>query len=107
MNVLFRREGGRVVSLRQIQSEGAAGSRLALQTDLTAKQPGQFSADRKPQTRASVAATRGAIRLLEGLKDDLLFVDRNADSGIGDRERHHCFGAVENRMARTPAGDRF
>ena len=85
------------VGLRQIQRERAAHAGRALQADFAAQQARQFAADGKAQAGAAVLAAGGAVGLLEGFEDDPLLVLRNADAGIGDRERDHRFHAIEHR----------
>src|SRR5579885_2824418 len=92
------------VGLRQIQGKRAAHAGRALQTEFAAEQPGQFAADGKAEPRPAVLAAGGAIRLLERFEDDLVFVLRDADAGIGDRKRDYRFHPVQNGMAGAPAG---
>ena len=101
-------DGGRGadISQRQIEREGAAHAGRAAQMDLPAKQVGQLAADGEAQAGAAVLAAGAGVGLLEGLEDDLLLLDRNADAGIGDLERHHRRRLVEHRMLRAPTAHR-
>src|SRR6185312_16127439 len=62
-----------------------------------------FAADRQAQTRAAIFAARRTVRLLERLEDDLLFVRRNADAGVRDRNRNDRARLVERLAIRAPA----
>ena len=70
--------------------------------NLAAEQAGKLTADRQPQTRASVLAAGASVRLLERLKDDSLFFSRNADSAIGDFKGDYGSGLRENRVIFAP-----
>src|SRR5207244_2707244 len=62
----------------------------------------QLAADGQTETRPAILAGRGAIRLLEGLEDDLLFLRLDADAGVDDAERDHAGGAVERVIVGRP-----
>ena len=88
--------------LRQVERKCAPGPRRALQPDLAAEQTGEFAADGESQARAAILPAGGSVGLLERFEDDALLFRRNADAGIGYRERDHALGAVEDRMTRAP-----
>ena len=60
---------------------------LAVDAEVAAEQAGDLAADREAEAGAAVLAARRAVRLLERLEDQALLVLRDADAGIGDRER--------------------
>src|SRR5690606_26874944 len=80
--------GGADVLERQIQCERAAYARRAREPQLAAEQMRELAADRQTQARAAVLARGARIRLLERFEDDLLFLRRDSDAGIGDAELH-------------------
>src|SRR5262249_185736 len=107
---LRRAGGGRLrrgarsdISQRQIQREGAARAGRAAQLDFAAEEVGQLTADGQPQPGAAVFAAGAGIRLHEGLENDLLFLVRNTDAGIGNFESHDRRRLLEDGMLRTPA----
>ena len=61
----------------------------AAQLDLAAEQVGQLAADREAEAGAAVLAAGAGVGLLEGLEDDLLLLERDADAGVGDLEGDH------------------
>src|SRR5436853_588197 len=65
---------------RQRERERAALRDGARDVDLAAQRVGELAADRKPQPRATVLPTGGAVRLLEGLEDDLQLLGSDADA---------------------------
>ena len=71
---------------RQIERKRAADAGRAAQLDFAAQQARQFAADREAEAGAAVFAAGAGVGLLERLEDDLLFLERNADAGIGDLE---------------------
>ena len=73
---------------RQIERERAALARRAAQLDFAAEQIRKLAADREAEAGAAVFAAGAGIGLLEGLEDDALLLERNADAGVGDLERH-------------------
>ena len=50
----------------------------------------QPAADRQAEAGAAVGARRRIVELPEVLEDLLLIGRRDADAGIGDRQRHAC-----------------
>ena len=84
------RAAGRVgrtdVFHRQIEREGAALARRAVQLDFAAEQVREFAADREAEAGAAVLAAGAGVGLLERLEDDLLLFQRNADAGVGHLE---------------------
>src|SRR5258708_17698525 len=77
--------------------------RSAAQLDFSPKQARQFTADCQTKPGASVLATGTGIGLLEGLEDDALFFEGNADTGIRNLERNNRSRLAENRMILAPA----
>ena len=73
---------------RQVQRKRTAALRYAAQVNLAAEQVCEFAADRESEAGAAVFAAGRGVGLLECLEDDLLFLGRNADTGVGDLERH-------------------
>src|ERR1700733_2190436 len=71
--------------------------------DFAAEQARKFAADGGPKPGAAVLAAGRGVGLLEGLEDDLLFLQRNADAGVGDLERDHPGRLTKHRMASAPA----
>src|ERR1700759_608308 len=69
------------------------------QLDLTAKQHGEFAADREAKAGAAVFTRRTGIRLLKRFKYDLLFLWWDADAGIFHDEGNDLRGFAQNRMA--------
>jgi hypothetical protein len=55
-----------------------------LQSDLAAQEARDFAADGQAQARAAEFAAGAAVGLRERLEDDLLFIGRDADAGVGD-----------------------
>src|SRR6202044_3639071 len=88
---------------RQVQRKGAAAARDAAETNLTAQQMRQLAADGQSQARATVLAGGSGVSLLECLKDDALFLWRDADAGVADREFDHDRNLRQGRMIRRPA----
>src|SRR6266566_1201520 len=88
--------------LRQVKREDTALAGRAGQANLPAEQPRDFPANRQAEARAAVFAAGAAIGLLEGFKDELLFLRRNADSRITDREGNHRTRMVEHFLAGAP-----
>ena len=71
--------------------------------DLAAEQPRDLPADRKPEARAAVLSTRGAVGLLEGLENNLLLARRNPDAGVADREGHDTIRLPEPEVLARPS----
>src|SRR5712691_4527553 len=88
--------------LRQVEREDTALSSRAGQPNFPAEQPRDFPANRQAKARPAIFAAGAAIGLLEGFKDELLFLRRDADSRVTDRERDHRTRMVEHFLARTP-----
>ena len=65
--------------------------------------PAQFAADRQPETGAAVFAAGAGVGLLERLENDFLFLERDADAGVGDFEGHHTLRLAEHGMTHGPA----
>ena len=77
-----------------------------MQMNFATEQRRQFTADRKSETGAAVFTARRRVCLLEGLENDLLFLERNTNTGGSDFKRHHRGSPAQNRMIRTPAARR-
>ena len=88
---------------RQIERERAAAVELAANTDLAAQQPRDFAADRQSQAGTAVLAAGCHVHLLEGLKDDLLLVERDADAGVAHGEGQHALCTVQRLHFRAPS----
>src|SRR5687768_17131141 len=96
VQLLARLDRGIAVErLRQIEDERASEPHLARQPDLAAKQTGDLAANRKAQPRPTVLAAGGAVRLLERLEDDAVFVGGDADARVADTECHNAPRAVQ------------
>ena len=63
-------------------------ARRALDRDAAAEQLGQLAAQRQAEAGALDAALQRAVDLRELLEDPLLVLGRDADAGVGHRERH-------------------
>src|SRR5690349_7039771 len=63
----------------------------------------QFTADRESEAGAAVFTASRRVCLLEGLENDLLFLERNTNTGVSDFKRHHGRRLAQNRVIRTPA----
>ena len=61
-------------------------ARFALDPDPASHQFGQALADDESQTGAAILARGRTVHLSEGAKQKLLFVSRDADAGVADRE---------------------
>ena len=66
---------------------------VARHADLAAEQARDLAADRQAEAGAAVAAAGRPVGLLEGLEDQPQLVLRDADAGVGDRERDARTGA--------------
>ena len=92
-------DGGRLPSgQRQLEPEGAAARRLAVQADLAAHHLHQLPADGQTQPGAAVPPGGRGVGLGEGLEQPVLVGLGDADAGVGDLEAQHDLG-------RRPAGD--
>src|SRR5580693_4945586 len=91
------------IGLRQVERKGAAFAGGTAELDFSTQKARQFAADGKTKSGSAVFAAGACIGLLEGLKDDSLFVQRNADAGIGNRECNHRSAGAENGMILRPA----
>ena len=96
-------DGRADISLGQVKRERASLARRAAQLNFPSEKTGQFTADRQSQPRAAIFAAGAGIGLLECLKDDALFLRRNADAGVGHLERDHRCRAAENRVTLAPS----
>ena len=72
---------------RMIEREGAAFADGTFHADLAAEQTRDFAADRQSQTGTAELTRRSHIGLLERFEDHVELVGRNADAGVGHRER--------------------
>jgi hypothetical protein len=72
--------------------------------DLAAEQPGDLAADGQPQAGPPVLAAGAAVGLLEGLEDDLLLLEGDADAGIRHREGQHRLGLSQPGAVRERLG---
>src|ERR1044071_3891279 len=92
-----------VRSDRQEEREHAALAFFTLDLDRSTKQFGETLTDRKSKTRSTILTAGRTFCLLECFEDDLLFLRRDTDTGIADRERDHLVCSVEVRIASSPA----
>src|ERR1700757_953737 len=90
--------------MRQIEGEGAALSRRALQLDFAAEQVCELAADGEAKSRASVFAAGTGVGLLEGLEDDLLLLLRNANAGVRNFKGDDGCSLAEDRVVPAPSG---
>src|SRR6202008_1413649 len=94
----------RAERLRQVQRERATTSRRARKLNFTTEQAGDLAADRQAQARPAILPARAPVGLLEGLEDDLLLVERNADSRVLDREGKYRPGFAPGLIALNHPG---
>ena len=95
---------GTAVAQRQVQRERAALPGGAAAAGSRRRAGAAISRlIERPRPGAAVLAAGAAVGLLEGLEDDLLLVRRDADAGVGDRERDHGRRAAEDRVLAGPA----
>src|SRR6266545_4040494 len=92
----------RLVNAGHEEREDAALARRADDANFAAQQPRDLAADREAEPRAAVFAAGRPVGLLEGLEDDSLFFERNADAGVADRKGDHLVGFPE-RLSRVIA----
>ena len=88
---------------RQVQREGAAFARGAVDPDLAAKEPGDLAADREAQAGTAELSAGAGVALLERLEDDAVLLLRDADAAVADAERHHGVGRVEQLLLGVPS----
>ena len=74
--------------------------------DFAAEQAGELAADGETEAGTAVLAAGRGIGLLEGLEDDLLLLQRNADAGVGHFERHHRRRLAQHRVSGAPTAER-
>src|SRR5439155_25816706 len=68
-----------------------------------AEEIGELAADGEPEPGAAVAPAGAGIGLLEGLEDDLLLLEGNADAGVADLESDHRWRLPQDRVIRVPS----
>jgi hypothetical protein len=86
----------RLVDRRQEQRERAALAGVALDAQVATEEARDLATDREAEPGAAVLAARRAVGLLECLEDQALLVLRDADAGVGHREREDVgSGAVD------------
>src|SRR4029077_15819916 len=98
------RAGWLAERLRQVQRESATAPRRARKLNFTTEQAGDLAANSQAQPRPAILAARAPVGLLEGLKDDLLLIERNADSRVLARERKYRPGFAEGLLALNHPG---
>src|SRR6266404_3853793 len=91
------------IGLRQIENEGAPSTWSAPQLNFATQEAGQFAADRQPQTCSTILTAGAGIRLLEGLEDDPLLVQRNTNAGIGNFKGYNRGSLSQDRVSLAPA----
>ena len=84
------------------ERELAPDRRRALHANLSAEELRDLATDRQPESRPAVPPVRGAVRLLEGLEDELLLVLLNSDAGIGHLEGDHLGRLIETAAREAP-----
>src|SRR5579864_5879413 len=77
-----------IVGFRQKEGERAPAPWSARNAEFAAEEARDIAADRQAETRSAVSSTGRTVGLLKGFEDELLLFGRNADSGVGDVERH-------------------
>src|ERR1700691_4623682 len=87
--------------------EPASTPLLAVEPHTPAEQPYQLQADRKAQTGASVNPGQRSVGLNEGLKNPLLLVFRDADSGVGNAEYQRPFPRLNTCRDSTLDGELY
>src|SRR5262249_61135379 len=81
--------------------EARALPRRGLDMDLSAEQPGDLARDGQSGAGPAVAPGRRAVRLLEGLEDELQLVVGDPDAGVGHLEADDLLGLAERLLAET------
>ena len=74
----------------QLEPEGRAPPRLALEADLAAHEMHQLAANCQPQARAAEAPARRSVALGERLEEPGLHGGRNADARVAHRHAKGC-----------------
>ena len=74
--------------------------------DFATEQARQFAADGKAEAGAAVFSAGRGVGLLECFEDDLLFLGRDADTGVADFEGHDRRCLAEHWVVRAPATHR-
>ncbi len=74
--------------------------------DFAAEQICKLPADGKAEAGAAVFSAGACIRLLERLKDQLLFFRGNTYAGVGNLKGDNCWSLIQDRMLAAPAPDR-
>ena len=100
-----RCHGGTGIFQRQIKHEGRALAGRAAQMDFAAEQACEFAADGQAEAGAAVFAAGAGVRLLERLEDQFLFLQGNADPGVGHLEGDDGGRVIEDRVLGAPAAD--
>ena len=73
--------------------------------DFAAEQARKFAADGKAEAGAAIFAAGAGVGLLERLEDQFLFLQRNADAGVGHLEGDDGGRVIEDRVLGAPAAD--
>ena len=79
---------------RQPHAELRALPRLTLQLDIAAQGLQQLTGDGQAQAGAAIAATGGAVELLERLKNPLMLIGGNANTAVAHPQAQHRQAAV-------------
>src|SRR6202171_1337663 len=80
---------------RQIEGESTAAGNATDYANLSAEQAGDLTTDRKAESCTAVLPRGGTVGLLKWFKDYSLFLRRNTDAGIVDRERDDFVGTIQ------------
>ena len=85
-----------LVDERNVEGEPAPAPGSAVEADLPAEEARDLAADRETEAGSAVIAARRAVRLLEGLEDDLVLLGRDPYARVRHRERNDGGGRRES-----------
>src|ERR1700722_13278228 len=91
---------------REKQGKGASLVGGARELYFTAKQRGQFAADRQTEAGAAISPRSARVGLLEGFEDKSLLLRRDADARILDSEGNDFVRLAEHRVVGCPSSRR-
>jgi hypothetical protein len=83
----------------QVEVDGRAPARLALDRQLPLHHRHELGRDREPEARAPEATRGGAVGLHEGAEEPILDLGRHADAGVGHGDREHHPPGADGRRA--------
>ena len=90
---------------RQIEHERTALAGRAAQMNFAAEQARKLAADGEAEAGAAIFSAGAGVGLLEGLEDQLLLFNGNADAGVGDLEGDDGRRMAQDRMFGAPAAE--